>query len=85
VEDEHDDARRERLGFSTLSTGGRKRRSSAYTVSATAHSTVISPIVSNARKSTSMTLTTLAPPPPGSALLRKNGEMLFGAGRVKRA
>ena len=48
-------------------------------------STVISPIVSKPRKSTSMTLTTLLPPPSGSARSRKNGEMLCGAGRVSIA
>ena len=42
-----------------LSGAGRKRRSSAKTVSATTASTVISPIVSKPRKSTRMTLTTL--------------------------
>jgi hypothetical protein len=54
-----------------VSLGGRKRRSSAYTVSATIASTVISPSVSKARKSTSITLTTLAPPPSGRAFCRK--------------
>ena len=45
-------------------------------------STVISPMVSKARKSTSMTLTTLVPPPSGSERSMKKGEMLCGAGRV---
>ncbi len=48
-------------------------------------STVISPSVSKARKSTSITLTTLVPPPSGSACSRKNGEMLCGALRVSIA
>ena len=59
------------LRRSMLSAGGRKRRRSAYTVSATAPSTVISPMVSKARKSTSMTLTTFVPPPSGSARLEE--------------
>ena len=50
-------------GASTLSGAGRKRRSSAKTVSATMASTTISPKVSKPRKSTRMTLTTLRPPP----------------------
>ena len=45
-----------------LSGAGRKRRSSAYTVSATMPTTVISPSVSKPRKSTRITLTTLRPP-----------------------
>ncbi|MNH20706.1 hypothetical protein D3C79_804890 [compost metagenome] len=50
-------------GSCMLSFGGRKRRSRANTVNATATNTVISPRVSKPRKSTSMTLTTLVPPP----------------------
>ena len=51
-------------------------------VSATTPSTVISPKVSKPRKSTSITLTTLLPPPSESAWSRKKGEMLSGNGRV---
>ncbi|MNJ55805.1 hypothetical protein D3C77_513230 [compost metagenome] len=57
-------------GSCMLSRGGRKRRSRANTASATATSTVTSPRVSKPRKSTSMTLTTLLPPPSGRARLR---------------
>ncbi|MNF68368.1 hypothetical protein D3C84_502230 [compost metagenome] len=53
-----------------LSLGGRKRRNRANTARATATSTVISPRVSKPRKSTSITLTTLLPPPSGKARLR---------------
>ena len=46
---------------------------------------MISPSVSMARKSTSITLTTLVPPPPGSAFSMKNGEMLCAPTRVSSA
>ncbi|MNS85722.1 hypothetical protein D3C72_1195960 [compost metagenome] len=70
------------MGSAIDSIAGRKRRSSAYTVSATMPSTVISPKVSKPRKSTSITLTTLVPPPSVSARSRKKGEMLCGKVRV---
>ena len=47
--------------------------------------TVISPIVSKPRKSTSRTLTALLPPPSGRARRRKKSPMLCGAGRVSTA
>ena len=58
-------------GSGMLSGAGRKRRSSLYTASATMPTTVISPMVSKPRKSTRITLTTLRPPPSGSALLQE--------------
>ena len=64
------------------SRAGRKRRSSAYTVSATMPSTTISPNVSKPRKSTSITLTTLVPPPPVRAFSRKKVDVLSGKGRL---
>src|SRR5699024_2315946 len=51
-----------RLFVSVCSTGRVRRRSSPKMLRATTASTVISPIVSKPRKSTSMTLTTLSPP-----------------------
>ena len=45
-------------------------------------STEISPRVSKPRKSTRMTLTTLAPPPPGRLLARKKSAMVAAGGRV---
>ncbi len=64
------------------SRAGRKRRSRAYTVRATMPSTTISPKVSKPRKSTSITLTTLVPPPSLSARSRKKVEVLSGKGRL---
>ena len=65
-------------GIAMLSRAGRKRRSRAYTVSATIPSTVISPSVSKPRKSTSMTLTTLRPPPSLSAFWIERRDALRG-------
>ena len=45
-------------------------------------STTISPKVSKPRKSTSITLTTLVPPPSVSARSRKKVEVLSGKGRL---
>ncbi|MNV20527.1 hypothetical protein D3C71_1114300 [compost metagenome] len=45
-------------------------------------STTISPKVSKPRKSTSMTLTTLVPPPSVRARSRKKVEVLSGKGRL---
>ena len=50
-------------GSGMLSLGGRKRLNNANIVRATAANTVISPKVSKPRKSTSITFTTLLPPP----------------------
>ena len=68
-----------------ISGAGRKRRSSAYTVSATMPSTTISPKVSKPRKSTSITLTTLVPPPPLRACSRKKVDVLSAKGRCSMA
>ncbi|CFU02866.1 Uncharacterised protein [Bordetella pertussis] len=48
-------------------------------------STVISPRVSKPRKSTRITLTTLVPPPSGSARSVKKLEIVSPTGRVSTA
>ena len=68
-----------------LSGAGRNRRNSANTVSATMPSTVISPSVSKPRKSTRITLITLAPPASDREFSMKKGEMPSPACRVSTA
>ena len=63
----------------------RKRGSSAATSTAARPSTVISPSVSKARKSTRITLTALVPKAPGTAFSRNHGASESGRGRDSTA